>query len=197
IGDLLKVVFLEDYNVSKAEIIVPASDISEHISTAGTEASGTSNMKFVLNGGLIIGTCDGANIEITREVGEDNIFLFGNLSEDVDDLRHHHFYGDFHLDPQLTRVFDAIRAGTFGDAGQFSALVNSIVDHGDYYLVSDDFKSYLDTHRLIDEAYRDQETWLTKTITSVSRMGFFSSDRCIEEYAETIWNVEPLPPSEH
>ncbi|KAI7007825.1 Glycogen [Hortaea werneckii] len=197
IGDLLKVVFLEDYNVSKAEIIVPASDISEHISTAGTEASGTSNMKFVLNGGLIIGTCDGANIEITREVGEDNIFLFGNLSEDVDDLRHHHFYGEFQLDPQLTRVFDTIRAGTFGDATQFSALVNSIVDHGDYYLVSDDFKSYLDTHRLIDEAYRDQEAWLTKTITAVSRMGWFSSDRCIEEYAETIWNVEPLPPSEH
>ncbi|KAK5734136.1 Non-essential glycogen phosphorylase [Elasticomyces elasticus] len=194
IGDLLKVVFLEDYNVSKAEIITPASDISEHISTAGTEASGTSNMKFVLNGGLIIGTCDGANIEITREVGEDNIFLFGNLSEDVDDLRHHHFYGDFQLDPSLKRVFDTIRSGTFGDSGPFTGLVDSIVDHGDYYLVSDDFKSYIDTQKLIDEAYKDQEAWLTKTITAVSRMGFFSSDRCIDEYAEMIWNVEPLPP---
>ncbi|TKA77819.1 Glycogen phosphorylase [Friedmanniomyces simplex] len=194
IGDLLKVVFLSDYNVSKAEIITPASDISEHISTAGTEASGTSNMKFVLNGGLIIGTCDGANIEITREVGEDNIFLFGNLSEDVEDLRHHHFYGDFQLDPSLKRVFDTIRSGTFGDAGPFSGLVDSIVDHGDYYLVSDDFKSYVDTQKLIDEAYKDQEAWLTKTITAVSRMGFFSSDRCIDEYAEMIWNVEPLPP---
>ncbi|KAK5709183.1 Non-essential glycogen phosphorylase [Elasticomyces elasticus] len=194
IGDLLKVVFLEDYNVSKAEIITPASDISEHISTAGTEASGTSNMKFVLNGGLIIGTCDGANIEITREVGEDNIFLFGNLSEDVDDLRHHHFYGDFQLDPSLKRVFDTIRSGTFGDSGPFTGLVDSIVDHGDYYLVSDDFKSYIDTQMLIDEAYKDQEAWLTKTITAVSRMGFFSSDRCIDEYAEMIWNVEPLPP---
>ncbi|KAK4955549.1 Non-essential glycogen phosphorylase [Elasticomyces elasticus] len=194
IGDLLKVVFLEDYNVSKAEIITPASDISEHISTAGTEASGTSNMKFVLNGGLIIGTCDGANIEITREVGEDNIFLFGNLSEDVEDLRHHHFYGDFQLDPSLKRVFDTIRSGTFGDSGPFTGLVDSIVDHGDYYLVSDDFKSYIDTQKLIDEAYKDQEAWLTKTITAVSRMGFFSSDRCIDEYAEMIWNVEPLPP---
>jgi len=194
IGDLLKVIFLEDYNVSKAEMIVPASDISEHISTAGTEASGTSNMKFVLNGGLIIGTCDGANIEITREVGEDNIFLFGNLSEDVEDLRHSHFYGDFQIDPQLERVFKTIREGQFGDAGQFSALVNSIVEHGDYYLVSDDFKSYIDTHKLIDEAYKNQEEWLTKTITSVARMGFFSSDRCIDEYAEMIWNVEPLPP---
>ncbi|KAF2159599.1 glycosyltransferase family 35 protein [Zasmidium cellare ATCC 36951] len=192
IGDALKVVFLEDYNVSKAEMITPASDISEHISTAGTEASGTSNMKFVLNGGLIIGTCDGANIEITREVGEDNIFLFGNLSEDVEDLRHHHFYGEFQLDPSLDRVFKTIREGAFGDAGQFSALVNSIVDHGDYYLVSDDFKSYLDTQKLIDEAYKNQEEWLTKTITSVARMGFFSSDRCIDEYAEMIWNVEPV-----
>jgi glycogen phosphorylase len=123
-------------------------------------------------------------------VGEDNIFLFGNLAEDVEDLRHHHFYGDFQLDPHLKRVFETIRSGTFGDAGQFSALVNSIVDHGDYYLVSDDFKSYIDTQKLIDEAYRDQDAWLTKTITSVSRMGFFSSDRCIDEYAEMIWNVE-------
>ena len=97
----------------------------------------------------------------------------------------------------LQRVFDTIKQGTFGDAGQFSALVNSIVDHGDYYLVSDDFKSYIDTQKLIDEAYKNQEEWLTKTITSVARMGFFSSDRCIEEYATEIWNTEPLnPPKE-
>ncbi|KAL0264845.1 Non-essential glycogen phosphorylase [Diplodia seriata] len=194
VGDLLKVIFLEDYNVSKAEIIAPASDISEHISTAGTEASGTSNMKFVLNGGLIIGTCDGANIEITREVGESNIFLFGNLAEDVEDLRHAHVYGQYKLDPELATVFDAIKSGTFGDPGSFSALVNGIVDHGDYYLVSDDFSSYCKTHDLIDESYRNQDEWLTKAITSVARMGFFSSDRCIDEYAESIWNVEPLVP---
>ncbi|KAB2573091.1 Glycogen phosphorylase 1 [Lasiodiplodia hormozganensis] len=194
VGDLLKVIFLEDYNVSKAEIICPASDISEHISTAGTEASGTSNMKFVLNGGLIIGTCDGANIEITREVGENNIFLFGNLAEDVEDLRHAHVYGQYKLDPELATVFDAIKSGMFGDAGSFSALINGIVDHGDYYLVSDDFSSYCKTHDLIDESYRNQEEWLTKAITSVARMGFFSSDRCIDEYAESIWNVEPLVP---
>ncbi|QIX00782.1 hypothetical protein AMS68_006299 [Peltaster fructicola] len=194
VGDLLKVVFLEDYNVSKAEIIIPASDISEHISTAGTEASGTSNMKFALNGGLIIGTCDGANIEITREIGQDNIFLFGNLSENVEDLRHQHYYGDFKLDPNLKRVFETIKSGTFGDAGQFSNLVDSIVDHGDYYLVSDDFASYIDTHKLIDETYKNQDEWLTKTITSVARMGFFSSDRCIEEYASEIWNCEPVVP---
>jgi starch phosphorylase len=211
VGDLLKVIFVEDYNVSKAEIIVPASDISEHISTAGTEASGTSNMKFVLNGGMIIGTCDGANvslvilprytwpltthqIEITREIGESNIFLFGNLAEDVEDLRHSHTYGQHSIDPDLQKVFDTIRSGTFGDQSQFSALVNSITEHGDFYLVSDDFNSYIKTQDLVDEAYKNQDEWVSKCITSVSRMGFFSSDRCMMEYAESIWNVEPLPP---
>jgi len=194
VGDLLKVIFLEDYNVSKAEIICPASDISEHISTAGTEASGTSNMKFVLNGGLIIGTCDGANIEITREIGDQNIFLFGNLAEDVEELRHAHVYNDYQLDPQLAAVFDTISSGTFGDAQGFSALLNGIVEHGDYYLVSDDFASYIKTQELIDESFKNTEEWTTKMILSVARMGFFSSDRCIDEYAEAIWNVEPLPP---
>ncbi|PSR80178.1 glycogen phosphorylase [Coniella lustricola] len=192
IGDLLKVVFLEDYNVSKAEIITPASDISEHISTAGTEASGTSNMKFVLNGGLIVGTCDGANIEITREIGEDNIFLFGNLAEDVEDLRHAHTYGSHSIDPDLNKVFKAIEDGVFGQPHDFLALISAVRDHGDYYLVSDDFHSYIETHTVIDEAYKNQEQWLTKAITAVSRMGFFSSDRCINEYAEEIWNIEPL-----
>ncbi|SLM39194.1 glycogen phosphorylase [Lasallia pustulata] len=194
VGDLLKVIFLDDYNVSKAEIIVPASDISEHISTAGTEASGTSNMKFVLNGGLIIGTCDGANIEITREIDENHIFLFGNLAEDVEDLRHAHNYGSHTIDPDLAKVFEAIQSNTFGDANQFSALVSAVRDHGDYYLVSDDFNSYIKTHALVDEAYKNQDEWISKSITSVARMGFFSSDRCIQEYAESIWNIEPLPP---
>jgi starch phosphorylase len=210
VGDLLKVIFVEDYNVSKAEIICPASDVSEHISTAGTEASGTSNMKFVLNGGLIIGTCDGANvsanlffiepflihpqIEITREIGENNIFLFGNLAEDVEDLRHAHTYGSHTLDPDLKAVFKEIQKNTFGDANAFGALISAIEDHGDYYLVSDDFHSYIQTQALVDEAYKNQDEWTSKTITSVSRMGFFSSDRCMNEYAESIWNIEPLSP---
>ncbi|KAI0890214.1 glycosyltransferase family 35 protein [Annulohypoxylon maeteangense] len=192
IGDLLKVIFLEDYNVSKAEMITPASDLSEHISTAGTEASGTSNMKFVLNGGLIIGTCDGANIEITREIGQENIFLFGTLSEDVEDLRHAHTYGTHAVDAGLNQVFEAIKSGTFGDSNDFNALISAVRDHGDYYLVSDDFQSYLDTQKMVDEEYRNQDEWVSKCIRSVARMGFFSSDRCINEYAEGIWNVEPL-----
>ncbi|KAI0429869.1 glycosyltransferase family 35 protein [Xylaria sp. FL1042] len=192
IGDLLKVIFLEDYNVSKAEMIIPASDLSEHISTAGTEASGTSNMKFVLNGGLVIGTCDGANIEITREIGQENIFLFGTLSEDVEDLRHAHTYGEHPIDSDLAKVFDAIQGGMFGHPDDFNAMISAVRNHGDYYLISDDFQSYIDTHKMVDAEYQNQEEWVSKCIRSVARMGFFSSDRCINEYAEGIWNIEPL-----
>jgi starch phosphorylase len=116
------------------------------------------------------------------------------LAEDVEDLRHAHNYGSHTLDPDLLKVFDAIKANTFGDAGMFGALTGAIQDHGDYYLVSDDFHSYIQTQALVDEAYKNQDEWITKTILSVARMGFFSSDRCINEYAEMIWNVEPLAP---
>ena len=135
-------------------------------------------------------------IEITREVGENNIFLFGNLAEDVEDLRHAHNYGKHTIDPDLRAVFDAIQGGMFGDAGAFGALIGAIVDHGDYYLISDDFHSYITTHGLVDDAFKNQDEWASKTIVSVARMGFFSSDRCISEYGEEIWNVEPLKPEE-
>ncbi|KAG7913260.1 hypothetical protein KL907_000205 [Ogataea polymorpha] len=192
VGDILKVVFIPDYNVSKAETICPASDISQHISTAGTEASGTSNMKFVLNGGLIIGTVDGANVEITREIGEDQIFLFGNLSEDVDELRHEHNMGRLTIPNALNQVFNSIESGTFGSYEEYRTLVENIKIHGDYYLVSDDFESYLEAQRTIDKEYKDQDNWTRKSIISVANMGFFSSDRCIEEYADNIWNIEPI-----
>lgn len=193
VNGLLQVCFVEDYCVSKAEIIIPASDISEHISTAGTEASGTSNMKFVLNGGLIIGTVDGANIEITREIGEDNIFLFGHLAEAVDDVRYNHTYHGHKIDEKLSQVFAAIESGKFGDPQHFESLIASIRDAGDYYLVSDDFSSYLEAHSKVDKAFNDRDTWASKSIIAVANMGFFSSDRCIEEYSEGIWNVEPVP----
>ncbi|CDO95784.1 unnamed protein product [Kluyveromyces dobzhanskii CBS 2104] len=191
INNILKVVFIPDYNVSKAETIIPASDLSEHISTAGTEASGTSNMKFVMNGGLIIGTVDGANVEITREVGEDNIFLFGNLAENVDELRYQHQYHPKPLPEELEQVLQVVESGTFD--GDFKPLVDSIRHHGDYYLVSDDFKSYVQTQSLVDDVYhKNKKEWLKKSILSVANVGFFSSDRCIQEYADEIWNVEPL-----
>lgn len=192
VGDLLKVVFIPDYNVSKAEVICPASDLSEHISTAGTEASGTSNMKFTLNGGLIIGTVDGANVEITREIGEDNIFLFGNLSENVEDLRHKHRYHGVKIPDSLQEVFDSIDKGTFGDASEFAPLLDSIRYHGDHYLVTDDFESYLKAHELVDETFKDTKEWVKKSVACVANSGFFSSDRAINEYAESIWNIEPL-----
>ncbi|VVT48710.1 uncharacterized protein SAPINGB_P001913 [Magnusiomyces paraingens] len=190
----LKVVFIEDYNVSKAEIIIPASDISEHISTAGTEASGTSNMKFVLNGGLIIGTVDGANIEITDQVGEDNIFLFGHLAKDIEGLRYIHRSGGSVLDPQLAKVFEAIDSGVFGDPTIYGDLSTAIVGYGgDHYLVSDDFASYLEAHDKIDETFANKSAWAVKSITAVANMGFFSSDRAIQDYARDIWNIVPDP----
>jgi len=192
VGDLLKVVFVPDYNVSKAEVICPASDISEHISTAGTEASGTSNMKFVLNGGLIIGTVDGANVEITREVGEDQIFLFGNLAEDVDELRQDHHMGKIDIPDSLALVFEEIEKGSFGPYDEYRSLVESVKYNGDYYLVSDDFESYLEAQSTIDKEFKDQDSWVRKSIICVANMGFFSSDRAIQEYAENIWNLEPV-----
>lgn len=194
IGDLLKVVFIPDYNVSKAEIITPASDISEHISTAGTEASGTSNMKFVLNGGLIIGTVDGANVELYNEQpSEDNMFLFGHLAENVEDIRHKHRFGSYEIPESLDEVFQTIQSGKFGDGEEFRSLIDAVKYNGDHYLVGDDFESYLQAHALVDVAYKDQDSWTKKSISSVANVGFFSSDRAIGEYAESIWNIEPIP----
>lgn len=202
IGNLLKVVFVPDYNVSKAEIICPGSDLSNHISTAGTEASGTSNMKFALNGGLIIGTVDGANVEITREIGEENIFLFGNLAESVEELRHKHLYSGVSVPEKLQKVFLAIESGQFGNPDQYKPLVDSITKHGDYYLVTDDFDLFLEAQDRLEKVFGHHggdssdldhlHQWVKKSVLSVANMGFFSSDRCIDEYAENIWNVEPL-----
>ncbi|KAK6458418.1 releases glucose-1-phosphate from glycogen [Scheffersomyces xylosifermentans] len=202
IGNLLKVVFVPDYNVSKAEIITPGSDLSNHISTAGTEASGTSNMKFALNGGLIIGTVDGANVEITREIGEENIFLFGNLAESVEELRHKHIFEGVHISETLAKVFSAIESGIFGNPDEYRALIDGIRYHGDYYLVSDDFDLFLQAHTKLEKVFGHHggdandtdhlHKWVKKSVLSVANMGFFSSDRCIDEYAEDIWNIEPL-----
>ncbi|KAI8967533.1 glycosyl transferase [Mycotypha africana] len=188
--DMLKVVFIPDYNVSLAEVIIPASDISQHISTAGTEASGTSNMKFVLNGGLILGTVDGANIEIKEHIGEENIFMFGVLADEVEDIRHNQKYHGLLIDPSLQVVIDSIQSGEFGDPSIFNPLINTLTYGGDYYLISADFKSYLQAHTKVEDNYRDQAGWIKKSIMCTAGMGFFSSDRAIQEYAEKIWNLK-------
>jgi len=191
IGDVLKVVFIPNYNVSLAEIIIPASDISQHISTAGTEASGTSNMKFVLNGGIILGTVDGANIEIGEEIGEENIFFFGVKADEVEDIRHLNRYRKIEMDPDLRNVLDAIEKGTFGDPKIFEPLVATLTVGGDYYLISKDFASYIEAQADADEAYKDKVGWAKKSILCTAGMSKFSSDRSINEYAEKIWKIKP------
>ncbi|GAA6022141.1 hypothetical protein JCM10207_000776 [Rhodosporidiobolus poonsookiae] len=192
IREYLSVAFLPDYSVSLAEIIIPASDISEHISTAGTEASGTSNMKFALSGGLLLATWDGASIEIAEAVGEDNVFIFGHLTPDVPALRRAHHFGESQYPQELLEVVDAIRSGMFGDAGAFEPLLGTLFEGKDHYLVSDDFLSYLEAQKMVDQAYVDQASWVQKSILTTARMGRFSSDRCVLQYAEEIWNVEPI-----
>lgn len=188
VGDLLKVVFLPDYNVSLAEVIIPGTEVSQHISTAGTEASGTSNMKFAMNGALIIGTLDGANIEISEEIGAENMFIFGAVNKDVARLRQDR--ENFQPDPRFEAALNMIRKGEFGWEGYFDQLIESLSGSSDYYLLANDFPSYLETQARVDETYRDQAKWTRMSIMSTGGSSFFSSDRTIGEYARDIWGVE-------
>jgi len=190
----LSLFFLPDYSVSLAEILIPASDISQHISTAGTEASGTSNMKFCLNGGLLVGTVDGANIEIAEEVGEDNVFFFGHLTPDVEDLRYQHTYRPIPVEeksPALARVLNTVSSGIFGGDGVYEPLLNT-VRQGDFYILTDDFDSYIRALEMVDEAYADRTEWIKKSIRTTAKMGKFSSDRAIQDYAQEYWNIESV-----
>jgi len=156
IGDLLKVVYLPNYNVSNAQVIIPAAELSQHISTAGTEASGTSNMKFVMNGSLIIGTLDGANVEIAEEIGDHNMFIFGKKVHEVNEVRKQMYEGKRdYVGSRLARVFSEIRKGTFGDIKAVHGVLDNIENGGDFYLVCTDFYTYLDAQAKVDEAYRD------------------------------------------
>ena len=158
IGDLLKVVFLPNYNVSSAQIIIPASELSQHISTAGTEASGTSNMKFVMNGCLIIGTMDGANVEIAEEIGKENMFIFGKNVAEVDRARHemYELHKRDYIGGRLARVFETIKSGRFGGNTQaFVNLIQALEGGRDHYLVCHDFYSYMEAQERVDKAYRD------------------------------------------
>jgi starch phosphorylase len=195
VSDRLKVVFFPDYNVKNAQPVYPAADVSEQISLAGKEASGTGNMKFSLNGALTIGTLDGANVEIRQEVGEGNFFLFGLDSEQARNLkeggyRPRNYYED---DATLREVLDFMASGDLagGDKGLFRPLVNNLLE-SDPFLVLADYKSYVECQAQISTLWRDPQDWTRTSILNVARMGKFSSDRSIREYCRDVWQVQPM-----
>ena len=195
IGNQLKVVFVPNYGVSVAEVIMPGADLSEQISTAGTEASGTGNMKLALNGALTIGTDDGANIEIRQNVGDDNIFIFGLKTPEVASLKQSG-YQPMRISegtPALKAVLDAISGGAFSpdDPGRYRGLVDSLLWGGDHYLLLADYAAYVAAQLRVDALYRKPAQWAERAIANVAGMGAFSSDRTISEYARQIWHIEP------
>ena len=195
VSHLLKVVFLADYRVSLAEQIIPAAELSEQISTAGTEASGTSNMKLALNGALTIGTLDGANIEIRDAVGDENIFIFGlTADEAMAQAARHDPWHYYHSDPELRRALDMIATGAFGPGAPdlFAPIVHSLLEDGDRYLVLADYRAYVSCQEAVARTYRDPVAWTSKSIINTARMGEFSSDRTVRQYAEEIWGVAPV-----
>ncbi len=195
VGDRLKVVFLEGFSVSLGQRVYPAANLSEQISTAGKEASGTGNMKFAMNGALTIGTLDGANIEIREVVGEENFFLFGLTAEEVFELkaRGYNPWTYYNHNAQLKEVIDRIASGYFSPEHPdlFQPLVDSLL-HRDEYLLFADYQSYIDCQERVSQAYRDQENWTRMSILNTARMGKFSSDRTIREYCQDIWKAEPI-----
>jgi starch phosphorylase len=189
---LLKVVFVPNYNVSLAEVMMPAADLSEQISTAGMEASGTGNMKFALNGALTIGTLDGANVEIKEHVGDDNIFIFGLTTAEVADRRNNGYdpRGVIEASPELSQAVSAISSGVFSpdDPGRYRELMNGLYQ-SDWFMVAADFDSYAACQREVDAVWRNSPDWYARAIRNVARVGWFSSDRTIRQYAKEIWNV--------
>jgi starch phosphorylase len=196
VGDKLKLVFMPNYSVSVAEVIMPGADLSEQISTAGTEASGTGNMKLALNGALTIGTDDGANIEIRQNVGDDNIFIFGLKTPEVQALKKSGYHPMRYYErlPGLRAVLDAIGSGQFSpsEPGRYRALIDALLWGGDHYLLLADFESYVATQAAVDALYRQPAQWCEKAIANVAGMGTFSSDRTIAQYASEIWHVPSM-----
>jgi len=195
VRDRLKIVFLPNYNVKQSRWIYPAADLSEQISTAGYEASGTSNMKFAMNGALTIGTLDGANIEIRDEVGPENFFLFGLTAEEVRAKRAagYHPWDYYNSNQHLREAIDLIRSGHFshGDTNLFNPIVDSLL-RNDPYMLFADYQSYVDCQDRVSGAYQNTENWVRMSILNTARMGKFSSDRAIREYSEAVWNAKPV-----
>ncbi len=195
ISKILKVHFLPNYRVSLAERLFPASDLSEQISTAGKEASGTGNMKFMMNGALTIGTLDGANIEILEEVGESNIFIFGLKVDQIEKSRGYYSgWWHYNNEPEIKNAIDLIMSGHFciGESGVFEELRKILLDNDSYYHMAD-LTSYSNAQKAVQKMYGDQKKWVTSAILNVARSGKFSSDRTILEYAKEIWNIKPHP----
>jgi starch phosphorylase len=193
--DRLSVAFLPDYRVSLAEKIMPASEVSEQISLAGMEASGTGNMKFMMNGALTLGTYDGANVEIHREVGDENMFLFGLRTEDVAKLRPTYVSKDYcDRDPEIKAALDMVKANVFSllEPGLFEPILRSLLEYNDYYMLLADLRSYSEAQDRVDAAYRDAKKWNRMSLMNIAHSGFFSSDRAVMEYARNIWHVEPV-----
>lgn len=195
VRDRLKVVFMPDYNVTNSQRIYPAADLSEQISTAGMEASGTGNMKFSLNGALTIGTLDGANVEIREEVGAENFFLFGMTADEVQQLKTdgYHPWDYYQNNPRLREVIDLIQAGVFsrGDKELFKPLIDSLL-YEDRYMLLADYQSYVDCQKQVGQAYRDTGNWTRMSILNTARSGKFSSDRSIQDYCDDIWRTKPV-----
>jgi starch phosphorylase len=195
VGDKLKVVFLKNYSVTLAEKIIPASDLSEQISMAGLEASGTGNMKFALNGALTIGTMDGANVEIREEVGDDNIFIFGLLADEVVKLKSNGYNPKdyYEKNAELKQIVDMIATNFFSpkEFGIFDEMIRGLMNV-DYYLLFADYQSYIDAQDKVSELYKNKEAWTKKSIYNVARVAKFSSDRSVKEYSEKIWKVKPV-----
>ncbi len=194
VKDKLKCVFLENYRVTLAETMIPAADLSEQISTAGMEASGTGNMKFTLNGALTIGTLDGANVEIKEEVGDDNIFIFGLTVEEVDELRRAGYNPQtyYHGNAELKRALDQIREGFFSPDNKslFEPIINALLYEGDYFMVLADYEAYVKEQENVEKVFRKPAEWNKKAIINVANVGKFSSDRTIKDYNDEIWQTE-------
>lgn len=193
IKDKIKVIFLENYNTSLAEKIIPAADVSEQISTAGKEASGTGNMKLMMNGALTVGTLDGANIEMKDQVEDPNIFIFGLREEEVSDYHRNQSYSAkeiYQTDERITDIMDELRDGVFGQDVEFKDIYYHLLSTNDPYFILKDFQSYVETHQQVDQNYRNQAIWLPKTVINIAHSGKFSSDRTIQEYASGIWKIE-------
>ncbi|HBD06561.1 MAG TPA: glycogen phosphorylase [Firmicutes bacterium] len=196
VNKYMKVVFIENYGVSKAECIIPAADVSEQISTAGKEASGTSNMKFMINGAVTLGTLDGANVEIKSLVGDDNAVIFGLHEDEITEIKYHSSYNPWDLynsDPAIKKIIDSLVDGTFSsNTEQFRMIFDEVMYHGDEYFILADFKSYLKASECVQKLYQDRHRWAKMCLVNIAKSPYFSSDRTIEEYNRDIWHLPKI-----